>query len=286
MNIFRNISISRFALLLFGLLLVSAPLLAGKIDSVKVYSAAMKQHLPCTVITPDSYNKKGAPLPVMYLLHGYSGWHSNWVKKAPELANLADSFQVIIICPEGGYNSWYFDSPLQPESQYASFVGREVPEYMDRNYRTIRNRNGRAITGLSMGGHGALYLAMQFPATFGMAGSMSGGVDLMGIKGKYEIIQKIGDSTGWHKYSVLHSITRQQTENLGLIIDCGVDDFFLEGNRALHQKLVDLKIPHAYQEREGGHTWDFWKQSVRYHLYFFRGLFNAAIPGPAFQSGN
>jgi S-formylglutathione hydrolase FrmB len=257
--------------LLFIIVAFSA--FAGKVDSVTVYSKAMKKGLPCTIVLPKKYKAKGNAYPVLYLLHGYSGWHSNWIQRVPALSNLSDSFQTIIVCPEGGYNSWYFDSPLDSSSQYETFVAKEVPAFIDAHFNTIKNRNGRAISGLSMGGHGALYLATRNKDIFGMAASMSGGVSLFESKGKYEISQKIGDSSTWNNYSVLQSIDSLKAVNLPIFFDCGVDDFFIGGNRALHEKLMRLKIPHTYMEREGGHNWEYWKTSIRYHMAFFQQHF-------------
>lgn len=242
----------------------------GKVDSLLVFSKAMKKSMPCTIIVPDTYTQRADSFPVLYLLNGYSGWHSNWILRVPELAQLADDFNTIIVCPEGGRNSWYFDSPLDPSSQYETFVGQEVPAFIDSAYRSRKSRMARMISGLSMGGHGALFIALRHPETFGLAGSMSGGLDLKESKGKYEIAEKIGDSTRWNNYSVISMINTQNASQLKILIDCGVDDFFLQGNRAVHQKLVQLRVPHMYFEKEGGHSWDYWRRSIPYHLFFFR----------------
>ncbi len=81
---------------------------------------------------------------------------------------------MMIVCPDGGYTSWYFDSPVDSTYRFETFVGTEVPEYMDENYRTIADGRGRAITGLSMGGHGGLFLAFRHADLFSACGSMSG----------------------------------------------------------------------------------------------------------------
>jgi S-formylglutathione hydrolase FrmB len=59
-----------------------------------------------------------------------------------------------------------------------------------------------------------------------------------------------------------------------ILIDCGIDDFFIGVNRALHQKLMDNKIPHEYTERPGAHNWKYWSVSVRNHFYFFNAFFS------------
>lgn len=73
-----------------------------------------------------------------------------------------------------GANSWYWDSPLDPASQFETFVAQELPDWIDARYLTIPSREGRAVTGLSMGGHGALWVALRHKDRFGAAGSTSG----------------------------------------------------------------------------------------------------------------
>lgn len=258
----------KFCWMLLVLLSTTTYAWAGKVDSVQVFSKAMQRSLPCTIITPSEMQPQQT-YPVLYLLHGHSGWHSNWILRVPQLSELADEYQTIIVCPEGGYSSWYVNSPLQPASQFETFVASEVPAYIDARYPTQAKRSGRAISGLSMGGHGALYLALRHPDVFGMAGSMSGGVDLTESKGKFGISEVIGDSTQWANYSVLHTLKKASAQTLQLIIDCGTEDFFISGNRALHQKLLHMQVPHTYLERAGGHNWDYWRSAIRYQLLFF-----------------
>ncbi|WP_372490070.1 alpha/beta hydrolase [Chitinophaga sedimenti] len=88
---------------------------------------------------------------MVYLLHGYSGNQSDWIKKVPVIKNIADRDSIIIVCPDGGFGSWYFDSPIDKGFQYETFVGSEVPAYVDKNYRTLADPAHRAIAGLSMG---------------------------------------------------------------------------------------------------------------------------------------
>ena len=91
---------------------------------------------------------------------------------------MADTYGVIIVMPDGGFDSWYYDSPVEPTYRYETFVARELVEYIDSHYRTKAEPSARAIAGLSMGGHGALYLAIRHQNVFGAAGSLSGGVDI------------------------------------------------------------------------------------------------------------
>src|ERR1700739_4156160 len=148
---------------------------ASSVDTVTIYSAAMKKRIRCVVIKPDSYLASKLAFPVVYLLHGYSGNYSDFIYKIPSIKKKADELQMLFVCPDGA-NSWYFDSPVDSTMKYETYISKEVPAYIDSAYRTIKNKYGRAITGLSMGGHGALFLGLRHPKTFGACGSMSGGV--------------------------------------------------------------------------------------------------------------
>ena len=123
---------------------------AAVVDTVRIFSKSMQKEFKCVVIKPTLVGNESIPLPVVYLLHGYSGKYSNWITLVPRLKEYADVYELMIVCPDGGYNSWYFDSPIDSTARYETYIGKEVPEFIDANYPTIRNRNGRAITGLSM----------------------------------------------------------------------------------------------------------------------------------------
>ena len=133
---------------------------AAKTDTIITYSPSMDKEIPAVVITPDSYNGE-IQFPVLYLLHGHGGNYSSWTSSSDEALQMADQYNFIIVCPDGNIDSWYFDSPMDSTSRYETYVAKELVEWIDSNYKTIPNKKARAITGLSMGGHGALYLAFR-----------------------------------------------------------------------------------------------------------------------------
>ncbi len=251
---------------------------AASVDTVEVYSNAMHQSFKCVVIKPDINTDKSVALPVVYLLHGYSGWYSNWIIRVPQLKDYADQFSTMIVCPEGGYSSWYFDSPLDSSMRYETYIAKEVPDYIDAHYNTIRDRSGRAITGLSMGGHGGLFLGFRHADRFGACGSMSGGVDLNTMHTRFDVSKRIGDTItyaqNWNDYSVINLVEHYPKDSLAIIFDIGTDDFFYASNHALHEKMLKLKIPHDYTERPGKHDWAYWRNSIQFQLMFFRNYFN------------
>jgi S-formylglutathione hydrolase FrmB len=172
-------------------ILVFASIQAAIVDTIQVYSQSMQKNIKAVVITPDNY-ANAKELPVVYLLHGYSGNHLDWITKAKGFEKAADQYNLIIVCPDGGYGSWYWNSPVDPKSQYETFVSVELVKAIDAMYKTIKDRTGRAITGLSMGGHGALYLAIRHQDVFGAAGSMSGGVDIRPFPNNWDMAKQLG----------------------------------------------------------------------------------------------
>ncbi len=263
---------------LIAFLFIQLTAVAGTVDTVTIPSTAMRASFKAVVIRPDSYKKTKASYPVIYLLHGYDGKYSDWIRKVSYLPNYADAFQVMIVCPDGHRSSWYFDSPVDSSMRYETYVAKEVPEWIDKNFRTIRDRKARAITGLSMGGHGALFLGFRHRDVFGGAGSMSGGMDLYQSRNRFDIMKRLGDTLqhaeNWKNYSMVNMIESHGGVNdLRILIDCGVDDFFFSSNKLLHEKMLRLKIPHEYIERPGSHSWIYWENAVKYQLYFFYNYF-------------
>lgn len=274
-----NLTCTKYLYSALGFLFIAAHGISGNVDTVSIESQSMHKPINCVVIKPDSYKKKKNHFPVVYLLHGYDGSFRNWIMRVPELKDYADEYQTIIVCPDGNISSWYFNSPVDTAYRYETHIAEEVVNYIDAHYKTFANKEHRAITGLSMGGHGAFYLALRHPDIFGTAGSMSGGMDLKESKSKFDIAKRIGDTIlhakEWHDMSVINLIENYKSTPVKLFFDCGNKDIFIRSNRGLHQKMLELNIPHTYIERPGQHNWDYWRNSLPFQLLYFRKFFNS-----------
>lgn len=274
-------------LLITFLFITSFSANAAKIDTLEIKSTAMNKTYKAAVAIPNSYAKSKANYPVVYLLHGAYGHYKDWLSSTPDkklVHDLADQYNIIIVMPEGETFSFYLDSPVNKESQFETYITQEVIQKIDQTYRTINNKKGRVITGLSMGGHGALYLSTKHPELFSAAGSMSGAVDMGSIRNRDEpektnkMMESVFGPEGasqevYDSYAVIGMITKMKNNKLDLIIDCGVDDFLIESNRELHRRLVYAKVPHDYTERPGAHTWEYWENALPYHILFFDKVF-------------
>lgn len=266
----------RFFALFIGLLAITAGLKAAKVDTLFVHSPAMNKEIQVVTICPDKA-LRGQQCPVVYLLHGYNGHALTWLNIKPELPRIADREGIIFVCPDGK-NSWYWDSPLRKDYRYETFVARELVDYIDHHFATRPHPHSRAIAGLSMGGHGAMWLSIRHKDVFGAAGSMSGGLDIRPFPRNWEMEKQLGPADRqpqtWEEYTVINQLDKIGNGDLALIIDCGVDDFFLKVNRAVHRKLVEKKIAHDFTVRPGGHTAAYWNNAIDYQILFFSKFFN------------
>jgi S-formylglutathione hydrolase FrmB len=258
---------------------VSIASFAATVDTVTTYSAAMKKQIKAVVIVPGNYATAKA-LPVVYLLHGYSGNYADWITKARGFEKAADQYQLLVVCPDGGFGSWYWDSPVDSSFRYETYVATELVNWVDGHYKTIKDRKGRAITGLSMGGHGALYLAIKHQDVFGAAGSMSGGVDIRPFPNNWDMAKRLGTYAGhpqnWEQNTVINLLHLITPNSLSLLIDCGTEDFFYEVNKKLHEELSYRNIAHDFITRPGAHNWPYWQNAVQYQLLFMSNYFKAA----------
>lgn len=268
----------KLLLTLIAVLVIAANLEASSIDTLVVKSKSMNKKITNIVIVPDSYNENEDEFPVLYLLHGATDYYTSWLEKVPLLVEYVDQYDFIIVCPDGGYTSWYFDSPIDPNMQYESYISEEVVNAIDDKYRTIEHPKGRAISGLSMGGHGAFYLAFRHQDIWGAAGSTSGGLDIRPFPDNWDLAKRLGayieNKKVWEENTVTNMIHLLKDSNLKLIFDCGVDDFFYDANKSMHLKLLEAKIPHDYTERPGAHNNKYWANSITYQLLFFDDYFN------------
>lgn len=247
-------------------------------ENIAVKSQAMNKDVPVTVILPNSYHSM-EELPVVYLLHGHGDNNTAWDVKG-NTGVLADQYNVILVMPDGGKNSWYWDSPVDPTYNYETFVSIELISYIDSHYKTKADRSARAITGLSMGGHGAMYLAIRHQELFGAAGSTSGGVDIRPFPKNWGMSLRLGTieekPENWENYTVTNMVHMLKPNALKIIIDCGSEDFFFKVNCEFHDKLMAAKIPHDFYVRPGVHNWDYWRNSIKYQMLFFSNYFNSA----------
>lgn len=270
-------------------LLMFLPALAfgqAKTDTIQVFSPSMKKNLKAAVTTPSSYATSDQKYPVLYLLHGGSGAFSDWHGKVSEpglVGRMAEEYDLIIVTPGVGPASYYYDSPMLDSVRYETYLTSELIPQIDKTYRTFARKESRAITGLSMGGHGAMMLSAKHPDLFAAAGSMSGVMNIdtrmWKVQDDFRKLRQDGqkamlgadlnyDGPNFSTFTAVGLTDQMKANGLALIIDCGVDDFLIDTNRQMHLLLLEKGIPHEYIERPGAHTWPYWTEALPVHLLF------------------
>lgn len=258
---------TRTACLLISLLCATLP--AGEMITVTHWSDALSAEATYDVFIPDG-DAPEAGWPVLHMLHGAWGNHTDWWQQT-EVEDVANEEGVMLVFPDGGQFGWYVDSPISPESRYETRIVDEIIPEVDNMFPTRRDRAGRGICGLSMGGHGAISLGMKHPDLFGSASSLSGILDLTSHPTSWEIYLRLGpldeNRETWEANSCLQLADNLASGEIQLLFDCGVDDYAaIDDNRALDERLEELGIEHSFIEYPGAHTWNHWREHVPEHV--------------------
>ncbi|MBA2304649.1 MAG: hypothetical protein H0W08_18730 [Acidobacteria bacterium] len=240
-----------------------------------VASPALGRTMNYRVLLPDGYAGSLKRYPVLYLLHGLGGDYKDWTSRS-NLADYSRPLPLIIVMPDGE-NQWYTNS-ADGTARFEDYVLTDLQADVVKKFRTVNSRYGRSIAGLSMGGYGALKLALKRPAAFAVAGSFSGALnaaragELESRIGKTEAdrMQKIFGPAG--------SETRQTNDVFALAatlkppgapylyLDCGTADGLLAANREAVAALHKSGVAYEYHEVAGAHTWDYWDRRIREFL--------------------
>ena len=222
----------------------------------------------------------GRKYPLVLLLHGAWDGGDSWEKNIGRrgLIDLAKSFGLILLMPDGEPFGWYVDGR---EAAIESYLIEELlPQVLAAHPEADASRIG--ITGLSMGGHGALTLTMKHPDLFKATGAMSAVTDLGRHAGSLHPVDKrlmiaeaLGpagpDGRNWRSFSA-RGLTETEAgfwRDRPLILSVGLNDSLtLEENRAYHRLLKAQKHEHLYLEKNGEHGWTYWSTELPVHLEF------------------
>jgi S-formylglutathione hydrolase FrmB len=295
-------------------------------DTLWAQSLGVRKSL--TVYLPPSYQGSSSRrYPVLVYLHGLGGSERNWVDNG-RLDRTLDSLfaagrpEAIVVMPDGDdgwYTTWNAladwpgcradttrreraDTYCVPWQHYDDYVARDIIGYVDGRYRTLADRRHRGIAGLSMGGYGAITLALAYPEVFAAAASHSGvlsprflGPVPFAPPARYasniaeleraarslwkSLAIPFGrDTIGWAARDpaqlaarLLAQRARTPTSLPLLLMDCGVDDAYINQNRDFHHTLLTLGVPHQYVEWPGAHTWSYWTTHAAGSLTFLLG---------------
>jgi S-formylglutathione hydrolase FrmB len=288
------------------------------------HSAALGVDKDVVVYLPRGYDAQPAKRwPVLYYLHGLGGNETNWTKNG-HLDAAADQLGLaaIVVMPDGD-DGFYVDSPskldydqcmkdgaglFMPDREphdttcvrarnYETYIAKDLVGWVDGKYRTLARRDGRAIAGLSMGGFGAMALALRHPDEFAAAASHSGAIALLYrgphpfVAGKADLLTDVSSSgqaggpivawirqmfgpdlAEWKAHDVVELVSKLATGKTALYFDCGTeDDFALQDNaQYVHEALTARHVEHEFFLGPGKHDFEFWSARVAKSLAFLR----------------
>ena len=244
----------------------------GYLRDGEFFSAALGRTMPYGIYLPPGYDAASRRYPVLYMLHGGGGHYSEWVEYGlPEGAEgmILDGRigPLIIVLPQGDRSYWSNhadDNGVRGEA-WGDYVAFDLVAHIDATYRTLPQPGGRAIGGLSMGGFGALQLALKYPDIFGAAGGHSPSLRTFEDRPDF-----LGDAEHFASLDPLELATRVAPAGAPrLWLDVGGEDRWTERVIDLHNILRRRGIRHEYHAASGGHDADYWNTHVPDYLRFY-----------------
>ena len=221
----------------------------------------------------------GKKYPVIYLLHGAYGDHSDW-QRLTRIEQYARVHKLAVVMPAAS-NSFYLDMPYG--SDYLSFISRELPVFIQKNFPVSRDRAYNYTAGLSMGGYGAIRVALERTDLFSAAISLSGAIDFPALRHSKadgpKAWQALFEDTETYRAqdADLHRIAAEHTQSRHrlprLFISCGTEDFLYQINQSGRDKFESLGMQIHYEEHPGTHDWAYWD------VHILRGIDWLGLPG-------
>jgi S-formylglutathione hydrolase FrmB len=249
---------------------------------VHAFSDVLGQQMSFYVLLPQPTSRQigVAPsptrevYPVLWLLHGLSDDHTIWLRRT-SIERYATERNLAVVMPAAG-RSWYHDMADGP--RYWTFLTKELPALCRSWFPLSDRREDQFVAGLSMGGYGALRMALAKPERYAAAASLSGALDLKrrlreaGKEGsrvsRSEWVSIVGpELTVTNTDADLEFLARQVASSSGpkpgLFLSCGAEDELLNDGRAFHQHLNALSYSHEYHESPGAHDWAYWDTAIQ-----------------------
>jgi enterochelin esterase-like enzyme len=240
--------------------------------------------MPFVAYLPPGYDTAATRYPVLYMLHGLGGSEHDWERlglftTATSLIQSGEIQPMIIVTPAGESGYWVDHAANGP--RFGSYVSTDLVETIDGEYRTQADRSARAIGGMSMGGHGALQLALNNPGEFAVVGAHS-----VALRRYEQAFPYYGDRRYFESHDPVSLCARNAplVRNFTIWIDIGRDDVWFPSARAFEAQLTNAGIPHEWHANEGGHDAAYWSSHLSDYLHFYDRAFSG-LEGPSVALG-
>lgn len=245
---------------------------------ITVKSKALKRRADITLYVPPNLSLN-LSLDVVILLHGVYGSHWAWAlnggvhKTARRLIEQGKMKPIVLVMPSDGLYGDGSGYLAHQNENYEKWIMEDVIAVVHEQIAAVNNQSQFFITGLSMGGYGALRLGAKHPKVFR---SFSGLSSITQFSQMAMFLEGGNDSELKNKVLKQEDVLDCLLANKELLpsfrFDCGTEDILIEFNRKLHIALLENNIQHIYKEYPGGHQWDYWKTHIEDSLLFFDGF--------------
>jgi putative tributyrin esterase len=248
---------------------------------VNFFAETLKRQVCFNALVPVDNNEMSdsetevKPMKSLYLLHGYSGNHMDWICGA-KIQELSQKHNIAVFMPSGENNFYLDDTDMG--ALYGEFIGKELVEFTRRMFHLSHKREDTFIGGLSMGGYGAIRNGLKYSESFGRIIALSSALIIRNIAGiPVDFKDPIADYPYYRRvFGDLNELIGSDKDPEALIeglmktnavipkiyMACGTEDFLINENRDFHNFLVSHSVEHAYEEGSGVHDWTFWNEYI------------------------
>lgn len=238
--------------------------------TVNFYSEALGMQTEVLVILPQKSalgeigiqsKADGTAYKTLYLLHGLSDDQTIWMRRT-SIERYAAEYGICVVMPCGG-RSFYCD--MKHGLAYYTFIAKELPRRIREFFRVSDKREDTFIAGLSMGGYGALKLALREPETFCAAAGLSPVCDLDNFGHRDMLLGLFGETKTPNEDNLSYLADKQKENPLKprLYMAIGTADFLYESSRPLYNQLKENYDFTYYEEPNAGHSWSFWDAQIQ-----------------------
>lgn len=241
--------------------------------NLNLFSEEIEMNTDVVVIYPDKLLNEDN-FNVLFLLHGYNGSHLDWLRHTT-IEKLAVQYNIMVVMPAIN-NSFYTN--MVYGYNYFNYYTKELRDKISKFFKINLTKDNTYITGLSMGGYGALKAALTYPQDYKGVASFSGVLDIKEIYNdffnrKNKMIGIFGDEKTFEKDLNKHDLflltNNLKDEELDIYISCGTEDFLFEHNKGFVNHLNEKKIKHEVIFNSGDHNWEYWQEAIKRVLKYF-----------------
>lgn len=235
----------------------------------RFYSRTLELSIGANIILPERADAWKSPPAVLYLLHGLSGDHTSWIRRS-SIERYVMDYNLVVVMPEA-HKSFYSD--MAHGSDYWSLFAEELPARINQWFRVSSDPKNTFIAGASMGGYGAIKLALGCPGRFSHAAALSGALDIAlhindewnepkqrTFQAVFGSMQNVAQS----RFDLIHQVQSLNTiPETEFHISCGLDDWLYQDSINFKDAAAEKGLYLTYEESAGTHDWAFWDTQIQ-----------------------